>query len=267
MAAGRRRTPPRNRVTLARALSKLGVLSRTQAAAAIRAGRVAVDGGVATDPGRWVDPERGITLDGRPARKQAATCFLFHKPAGVVTTRADEHGRRTVYDLLPPGLPWLFPVGRLDQDSSGLLLLTNDTQLGDAIAGADAEVDKVYDVTFDAPLAAADLERFRAGMTLDDGTVLQPVAARLRSAADRTRAILRLREGRNRQIRRMAAAVGRAVVRLHRTAVGPVHLAGLAEGALRPLTPAERDALHRLVVGRRTARGRHGPPLPRDEAT
>lgn len=241
-------------MTLARALSKLGILSRTQARAAILAGRVSVDRVTERDPDRWVDPDRGsIELDGRRAGKQATVYFALHKPAGVITTRADERGRRTVYDLLPADLPWMFPVGRLDLDSSGLLLLTNDTQLADAVASSES-VAKVYDVTFDAPLTAADRQQFAAGMTLADGTALLPVGVEL-LATDGTRALLTLREGRNRQIRRMAKDRGREVVRLHRLALGPLQLGELPAGALRPLTPAEVAALQRLRAAHRRQPG------------
>jgi 23S rRNA pseudouridine2605 synthase len=175
--------------------------------------------------------------------------FALHKPTGVITTRADERGRRTVYDLLPADLPWLSPVGRLDLDSSGLLLLTNDTQLADAVTSSES-VAKVYEVTFDAPLTAADQAQFTAGMTLADGTALLAVGVEM-LAADGTRALLTLREGKNRQIRRMAKDRGLEVVRLHRLALGPLQLGDLPAGELRPLTPAEIGALQQLRAARR----------------
>ncbi|HLQ39188.1 MAG TPA: pseudouridine synthase [Planctomycetota bacterium] len=254
-----RRTSRGNRVTLARALSKLGVLSRTQAAAAIRQGRVALDGKPERDPDRWIDPDRGrISLDGAPVLRQETLCYLLHKPAGVVTTRSDERGRRTVYDLLPADLPWLFPVGRLDQDSSGLLLLSNDTRLGETVSGPESRLPKTYDVTFDAPLSHDAADRFRAGMTLADGTQLLPAKVQFPPESDRTRCHITLTEGKNRQIRRMAEACGRTVVRLHRLTIGPLRLGKLGEGELRPLTAAEHAALKTAVRARRQAR--RSPP-------
>jgi 23S rRNA pseudouridine2605 synthase len=232
-------TQRRNTVTLVRALSKLGVLSRTQAAAAIAAGRVTVAGKVERDPERWLDPERSaIALDGRRVTRQDRVVLALHKPAGVVTTRADERGRRTAYDLLPGDLPFVAAVGRLDLDSSGLLLFTNDTQLAARISAPGAAIAKVYEVTFDAPLSDVAVARMVAGMQLDDGTRLLPVGVEV-VAADRTRARFTLHEGKNRQIRRMAESAGVNVVRLHRVAIGPVRLGGLAESHVRPLTPAE----------------------------
>jgi 23S rRNA pseudouridine2605 synthase len=228
-------------------------MSRSQAREAIVAGRVAVDGLTCVDPDRWVEPGRGLRLDGAPLTRRSAVVFAFYKPVGVVTTRSDERGRRTVYDLLPAGLPWLSPVGRLDLDSSGLLLLTNDTRLGAAVAGPESEIGKVYDVTLDGPLGDAELTRFATGMRLDDGTQLLPVRVQTPFGGDRRRVLLELREGKNRQIRRMAASIGRVVVRLHRTAVGPVSLGTLQPGGLRSLTDQE-CLLLRALAGRAASR-------------
>jgi 23S rRNA pseudouridine2605 synthase len=242
-----------HQVTLARALSKLGVLSRTQAREAILAGRVEVGGRVERDPDRWLDPDRAaIRLDGTRVQRQAAVWLALHKPVGVVTTRSDERGRRTVYDLLPPGTPWVGPVGRLDQDSSGLLLLTNDSQLAEAVTGPAQKLPKVYEVDLDRPLSDAAVARFRAGMTLADGTVLQPVEVGFPHEGDASRIVLVLREGRNRQIRRMAADCGLDVLRLHRVAIGPIALGDLPVARARPLNAGEVEALGRL----RAPRGR-----------
>lgn len=239
------------RVTLARALSKLGLLSRTQARVAILAGRVTLDGRQERDPDRWIDPDRGrLELDGQPATRQAVVWFALHKPAGVITTRSDERGRKTVYDLLPDGLPWVFPVGRLDLESSGLLLITNDTRVADAAISPDTGLAKLYEVSLDAPLPDDDVRRFRSGSALADGTALRPVGIEFLDQA-RTRLRITLHEGKNRQIRRMVTDCGREVQRLHRLAIGPIGLGDLPEGQIRPLTSTECAALAALRPGRR----------------
>jgi 23S rRNA pseudouridine2605 synthase len=240
-------------VTLARALSKLGIASRSEARALIEAGRIRVGGRPVRDPDRWLDPDRErIELDGRPLVRATPSWFMLHKPVGCVTTRSDERGRVTVRDLLPPGLPFVSPVGRLDMDSSGLLLLTNDTLLAARIAGPDSGCPKVYEVVLDAPLRPADLAAFAAGFELE-GARLRPVRVRVDPARPE-RVRLTLTEGRNRQIRRMCAARGREVLALHRIAIGTLRLGALEAGAVRPLTEAEVRAL-RVAAG--------GEPTPR----
>jgi 23S rRNA pseudouridine2605 synthase len=236
-------------VQLHRALSKLGWGSRTQAWDWIRAGEVCVDGRVVTDPLTWVDLDRQrVTRGGRAAAPAAPLTLALHKPRGVVTTRSDERGRPTVYDLLPPGLPWLFPVGRLDADSEGLLLLTNDAPLAVHLTDPDHRVPKTYRVTVNGVPAEPDLERLRGGVELADGRT-RPAGVRLLRRGTRG-AVLEvvLIEGRNRQVRRMLAALGYRVRRLVRVAVGSLELGDLAPGACRPLAPAEVERL------------REGPP-------
>src|SRR5947208_10014807 len=142
--AGKRNQPGR-RVQLHRALSRLGWGSRTQAWEWIRAGEVCVDGRVVTDPLTWVDlDQQRITRGGAEAPEAPRLVLALHKPRGIVTTRRDERGRRTVYDLLPPGLPWLFPAGRLDADSTGLLILTSDASLAERLTSPQHHVPKTY---------------------------------------------------------------------------------------------------------------------------
>lgn len=236
--------PPGRRVQLHRALSKLGAGSRKQAREWIRAGEVRVDGRVVTDPLTWVDvAHQRIERLGRPLAASDRLVLALHKPQGVVTTRSDERGRRTVYDLLPEGLPWIFPAGRLDADSEGLLILTNDARLSDRLTDPEHHVAKTYRVTVTGSPADADLDRLRGGIELDGG-LTRP--ARIRVAARRaglTELDVVLREGRNRQIRRMFAAVGHRVVRLVRTHVGALALGDLAAGAYRELSEDEIAAL------------------------
>jgi 23S rRNA pseudouridine2605 synthase len=238
----RKRGPSGRRVQLHRALSKLGWGSRTQAWEWIRAGAVRVDGRVVTDPLTWVDLDRQhVTHDGRDPTPVSVTLAL-HKPPGVVTTRRDERGRPTVYDLLPPGLPWVFPAGRLDADSEGLLILTSDAGLAVRLTEPEHRVPKTYRVTLDAPPTDEELQRLREGVDLPDGRTRPAEVRRLGGRQSRVVEII-LTEGRNRQVRRMAKAVGRKVRRLVRVAVGGLELGDLPPGSCRMLDEAERARL------------------------
>lgn len=237
-------------VRLARLLSKSGAMSRGAAEAAIAAGRVQVNGKIVTDGGLRLLPEADrVLLDGRPLAPAAAAVWLLNKPVGVLTTARDPRGRRTVYDLLPPqaAVQWLAPVGRLDQDSGGLLLFTNDTRLAHALTHPDRHVPKTYRVKVVG--RAPDLAPFRAPMTLDAGEMTRPAAAvRLVRAGTTTSTFdLVLTEGKNRQVRRMCAAQGLVVRQLVRTCLGPLALGDLKPGAARRLTDAEVAALRRAA--------------------
>jgi 23S rRNA pseudouridine2605 synthase len=234
---------PGRRVQLHRALSKLGWGSRAQAWDWVRAGEVCVDGRVVTDPLTWVDLDRQrITRRGEPAPGPATLTLALHKPRGVVTTRRDERGRRTVYDLLPPGLPWVFPAGRLDADSEGLLILSGDAALAVRLTEPAHRIPKTYHVTLDAPTAEADLDRLRRGVDLPGGRTRPARVRRLGGEGSPVLEIV-LTEGRNRQVRRMAAAVGRRVRRLVRVAIGGLELGNLPPGACRVLDEADRALL------------------------
>jgi 23S rRNA pseudouridine2605 synthase len=233
----------RAQITLARALSKFGFASRSKAAVMIREGHVRVDGRVVRRDDHWLDPRTAvIEVDGTRLVAEEFRYLAMHKPAGCVTTRADERGRDTVYAFLPAGLPWMFPVGRLDKESSGLLLFTNDVRWGEMISGPTHRVPKTYVVTVDRALEEQDLEVMRRGMTLDDGTALQPVEARHKGGGGQTVTIM-LREGKNRQIRRMMVQLRYEVRALVRTAIGPITLKGLEPGQTRPVTRDERRSL------------------------
>jgi 23S rRNA pseudouridine2605 synthase len=228
-----------DRVTLARAISKFGVASREQARGLIGAGRVRVNGRTSRSAEVWVDPRSDeISLDGHRIHPQRRVYFALHKPAGFVTTRADEAGRATVYDLLPETLPWVFPVGRLDKQTSGLLLLTNDTKFGERVSGPGQNVPKTYLVGLDRALSPSDVAEIRSGLSLPGGTRYRP--ATVEGARDDPGACrVVLTEGKNRQIRRMFDALGYTVLRLHRVSIGPVWIGTLPEGHIRPLTRAE----------------------------
>jgi 23S rRNA pseudouridine2605 synthase len=230
------------RVQLHRALSKLGWGSRTQAWAWIRAGEVEVDGRVVTEPLTWVDLDRQrITCRraGSVSDRRTPLVLALHKPRGVVTTRSDERGRQTVYDLLPAGLPWVFPAGRLDADSEGLLILTNDAELSVRLTEPAHRVPKTYRVTVSGAPTPETVQRLREGVELADGPTRPARVELVRQRRHEAVLTMVLTEGRNRQIRRMWAAVGHRVRRLVRTAIGGLALGDLPPGACRTLTEAE----------------------------
>jgi 23S rRNA pseudouridine2605 synthase len=237
---------------LARILSKLGFASRTEAADMIRAGRVSVDGRVQRDPSRPTEPDRErVEVDGRTVTAAEKVYLAMHKPSGLLTTAHDPEGRPTVYSLLPPDTgAWLFPVGRLDGPTSGLLLFTNDVSVGDALTNPAVGVPKVYEVKVKGVVTAEEMERLSRGVELEDGMVTQPAQCRVMSSNEGSTWLeLTIREGKNRQVRRMGMAIGHEVVKLRRTRVGPVALGDLESGKTRPLTPAEIRAL-RLLASR-----------------
>jgi len=242
---------PGRRVQLHRAVAKLGWGSRTQAWEWVRAGQVRVDGRVVTDPLIWVDLDaQQITRAGTTAAPVPPLTLALHKPRGVVTTRRDERGRRTIYDLLPAGLPWLFPVGRLDADSEGLLILTNDAGLAVRLTEPAHHLPKVYHVTVRGTPGADSLARLRQGVRLADG-LTRPAQVKVIAESPKDTVLeVVLTEGRNRQIRRMCAAVGHKVRRLVRVAVGGFQLDDLPPGASRVLNHAEVRRLTLDVAGR-----------------
>jgi len=221
----------------------LGV-PRREAHAMARAGRVLVDGALVTDPGARVDAARQrIEADGRHVPPPGPTLLLLHKPAGVVSATEDDVDR-TVLDLVPVDLRrrGLAPVGRLDKDTTGLLLLSDDGELIHALTHPRRHVDKVYEVTFEGALAADAEARVAAGLQLGDGTTCLP--ARLELAGP-GRARMTLHEGKHHQVKRMIAVLGGVVTALHRVAFGPLALPDdLAPGALRPASEDERARVY-----------------------
>jgi 23S rRNA pseudouridine2605 synthase len=251
-------------VSLARALSKLGVCSRSQAEQAVREGRVRVNGKRVTDTSRRVVPEHDvILLDGERAAAPTLTYLMLNKPRGLVTTRHDPQGRGTVYDCLSDAsLPFVAPVGRLDQASEGLLLFTNDTQWANAITAPSSHVPKTYHVQIDRVPDAGLIDRLRQGVATDDNEALHALRVEpLRIGTRNGWLLMELDEGRNRHIRRMLDALGVAVLRLVRVAVGGLQLGTLPKGAFRTLTAAEVSALSPPKRSRRSAtRGAAAPP-------
>ncbi|HET9074476.1 MAG TPA: pseudouridine synthase [Solirubrobacteraceae bacterium] len=236
---------------LAKYLAHAGLASRRRAEEIIAEGRVSVDGETVRDPARDVDERRDVRVDGRrlvpPPDREV---FMLHKPAGVVSTARDTHGRPTVVDIVPARRR-LYPVGRLDADTTGLILLTDDGELAHRLTHPSFEVDKTYLATVaGAPVREVALRRLRDGVELEDG---RTAPARVDRVRPDTLAIT-IHEGRKRQVRRMCAAVGHPVLALCRVRLGPLELGELAEGAVRALTPEEIAALSRAGAG-----GRHGP--------
>ena len=227
---------------LAKFLAHAGVASRRAAEDLIRAGRVTVGGEVVTDPARDVDEGSGVAVDGEAvAGPEARIVYLVHKPAGVVSTARDTHGRPTVVDLVPAGAR-LYPVGRLDADATGLILLTNDGDLAERLTHPRHEVPKTYEARVARPpVRETALRALREGIDLEDGRTAPARARRL--APDRIE--LTIHEGRNRQVKRMLDAVGHRVRALHRTRLGPLRLGDLAPGDHRRLTAAEVERLRR----------------------
>lgn len=251
------------RKTLDRALARTGACSRSQAREAIGGGRVQVNGRVVRDPDAWVDPVRDrLALDGAPVRAHRKEAWMLHKPVGVVTSARDEHGRDTVYALLPRDLPWLAPVGRLDQDTSGLLLFTNDSDFAHAITAPASKLPKTYEVRCLGHVDDEAIARLARGIELDDGPTAPARVERLAGDDRSTELRIVITEGRNRQVRRMVLAIGSRVLALHRSRIGPLALGDLAPGACRRLSAAELTSLRASVLpGRdprraRTSRGR-----------
>jgi len=230
---------------LQKVLARVGIGSRRVCEDLIAEGRVTVDGEVAV-LGRRVDVETAlIELDGAPIGvRPDLVHYLLNKPAGVVTTADDPQGRPTVIGLVPAE-PRVFPVGRLDVDTEGLLLLTNDGELAHRLTHPSFGVEKEYVAELEGSPSRAALRRLREGVELDDGTTAPARAALLEPSVVR----LTVHEGRNRQVRRMCDAVGHPVVRLIRTRIGPLADRSLAPGAWRELTGDEVRSLQRAVAG------------------
>ena len=246
--------------TLERAFSKAGWGSRTEARGWIQAGAVRVNGNTVFNPDHWVDLDCDrIALDGTPLRTTARHYILLYKPRGFLTTRNDPDGRPTVYDLIGDVDAWLSPVGRLDLETSGLLILTNDTAFADRIASPRHKVPKTYRVKTAHTLTEEQIDRLRQGVELRDGPTRPAGVSRLRDGPGYTYLEMTITEGRNRQVRRMIEAVGSKVRKLVRTAIGPIGIQGLASGQWRPLAAGEVAALGGSRRPRKPAANRAPP--------
>lgn len=231
----------RARISLARALSKLGFTSRSQARPLIVDGRVQVNGRVVRDPEHRIDIERDkVTVDGAAVAAKSYIYLMVNKPEGLVTTSSDEHGRDTVFELFRGlDLPHVSAVGRLDKESEGLLLFTNDTRWANRITAPDSHIDKVYHVQIDRVPDIKLFDAMKRGVQ-DKGELLKAKHVEPLSITDTDSWLeITLDEGKNRHIRRMLAALEVRVLRLNRVAVGPLKLGKLRKGEYRELTEAE----------------------------
>jgi 23S rRNA pseudouridine2605 synthase len=232
------------RVGLARALSKLGYCSRSQACDLIRTRRVALNGMVRRNPETPVDLATDrIAVDGATITVQSKLYLMLNKPRGLLTTAADEKGRATIYSCLPPDLPWVGPVGRLDKASEGFLLLTNDSEWAARVLAPETHLEKTYHVQTSGRAEPKVLQSLRQGVPTDVGVLRVQKASILRQGARNTWLEIVLDEGKNRHIRRMLGALGIEVLRLVRIAIGPLGLGDLSKGSSRELTAAEKQAL------------------------
>ena len=216
-------------------ISKAGISSRTQARSWIHARRVTVNGRVQENPDEWIDFDKDVILfDGKPLRVKEKIYLLLYKPAGYITTFKDPEGRPTVYDLIRDIDTFVSPVGRLDLDTSGLLIMTNDTQFAERMTNPDHRITKTYLVSCSGLLSDEALDQLRDGVQLNDGGTRPALVRRLDDLIEIT-----ITEGRNRQVRRMIEAVGSKVVSLVRPQIGPILAGDLLPGQWRYLTSDE----------------------------
>ncbi|MDR3703595.1 MAG: pseudouridine synthase [Candidatus Sulfopaludibacter sp.] len=227
--------------TLERVFSKAGMGSRSDARSWIGSGQVRVNGKVVQNPDHWVDLDRDrITFQGKPLRMAEKIYILLYKPKGYITSYGDPENRPTVYDLTKEAGGWLAPVGRLDLDTSGLLLMTNDTAFAERITNPAHEIAKTYQVKASTLVTDDQLEQLRLGVELSDGRTRPALVRHLRDSARFSFLELTITEGRNRQVRRMIETLGCKVLKLVRVAIGPIRIGDLPIGKWRHLTAEER---------------------------
>lgn len=227
-------------------LAAAGVASRRKCEEIIAAGRVSVNGQIVTAQGCKVGPDDEVALDGKPIqRAEAHVYYLLNKPAGFVTTVVDTHGRPTVMDLVP-NTPRVYPMGRLDLDTEGLLLLTNDGELTNALLHPSREVEKIYRVAAAGQVSDAAIAQLAAGIELEDGLTAPAVVKLKERNPRRTVLEITIHEGRKRQVKRMVLAAGHRVIHLERIGFAFLTLSGLERGKYRNLTSQEIQGLKNL---------------------
>jgi len=225
---GKRRRLPHN---IIRTISKSGLCSRKQALELVMAGKVKINGRITLDPGHKTKKTDQILVNEKPIPKAKKRYILFHKPAGYVTTRKDELGRPTVYEFLKDIDDWVFPVGRLDRDSEGLLIFTNDTKFGNVLTDPRYKIDRTYEVLITGHLTDSDIDKVLKGMNIGRGEKTQPIILKILSKNDDSTWVrISLKEGKNREIRRLFEALNRPVKRLIRTKFGPFNLGSVKPG-------------------------------------
>ena len=229
-------------------MAAAGAGSRRECEQFIVEGRVAVDGRVVRELGTKVDPETAdISFDGERLRLSRPVYYMVNKPRGIVSTCQDELGRPSIVSLVPGTPKRIYPVGRLDLDSMGLVLLTNDGALAQCLTHPSFEITKTYEVRVQGSVTDATLARLKKGIWLSDGRARAEGCAVVRRRATVSELVVMLHEGKNREIRRVMAKVGHAVLSLRRISIGTLHLGDLKEGYSRKLTQPELDALRRLA--------------------
>ncbi|NOT28452.1 MAG: rRNA pseudouridine synthase [Acidobacteria bacterium] len=253
-------SPQRPLKTLERVLSKAGLGSRTEARQWIEAGRAQVNGVVVRDPDHWVDLKRDrVRFDRKPLTVRDRVYLLLYKPAGYLTTYRDTEGRPTVYDLLSDVGTFVSPVGRLDLDTSGLLLMTNDTQFAERVTNPRFHIPKTYLVKASVLLSDVQLQQLRDGIELLDGPTRPAEVRRVRDSGKYTHLEITITEGRNRQVRRMIEALDAHVLKLVRVQIGSIAIDKLQIGRWRMLTPDEVRSLDRNHEGYEDPRSNHTP--------
>jgi len=240
------------RATLDRVLSKAGIASRTTTRDWIQQGRVKVNGRVVKNPDFWVEQKDTVHVDGDRIKSEKKIYLVLNKPTGVVTTANDKDGRPTVYDFIKDVGRWVFPVGRLDMDTSGLLILTNDTEFGEALMQPEAKIPKTYYAKVSGVITPEEYASMARGLDIGRGESSGPCDVReVRSSPKYTWLEISITEGKNRQVRRMCEAIGHPVLKLVRIKIGNFELGDIPVGTFRTLTPADLRKL-RAPEGRQS---------------